>query len=221
MLDTNGHTMYRQCEHTCVLNSSQNIYSRVTPRLNKAFLEGSGESMRETPALSKTPPYVTARPVITHRKLELLSSESMPKPKSAIRFVVLATDGLWDQLTSEEVVALVGGYLAGLKGVVPKSDLPNLVPTSSGITVEGKEKRRKSDSGSWAFVDNNISTHLIRNAFGGGDEERLCQVLSIPAPLARSYRDDITCTVVYWEEGEGSTKTSTASTSSPGVKAKL
>ncbi|PSR93760.1 hypothetical protein PHLCEN_2v4655 [Hermanssonia centrifuga] len=166
--------------------------------LNKAFLEGNNETMRATPALSKTPPYVTARPVITHRKLNLGH-----KSKSKLRFVVLATDGLWDQLSSEEVVALVGGHLAGLKGVVPKSDLPRLIPTSSGITVEGKDKRQENDDGgSWAFVDENVSTHLIRNAFGGGEVGRLRQMLSIPPPLARNYRDDITCTVVYWEEGQ-------------------
>ena len=57
--------------------------------------------MRAAPALLKTPPYVTARPVITHRKLDLPASDAPVKGKSTLRFVVLATDGLWDQLTSE------------------------------------------------------------------------------------------------------------------------
>ena len=178
--------------------------------------------MRAAPALLKTPPYVTARPVITHRKLDLPASDAPVKGKSTLRFVVLATDGLWDQLTSEEVVALVGGYISGLKGVVAKSDLPSLVPTSSGVTVEGKDKRRKNESGSWAFVDSNISTHLIRNALGGGDEQRLRQMLSIPVPLARSYRDDITCTVVYWDEqAEEASKSSAASAATSEIRAKL
>lgn len=188
-------------------------------------MEGAGEHMRAAPTLLKTPPYVTARPVVTHRKLSLPPYESETdrrKSKSTLRFVVLATDGLWDQLSSEEVVSLVGGHLAGLRGAVPKAMLSQLVPTASGHTVEGKEKRRRhEEEGSWAFVDDNVGTHLIRNAFGGGDEERLRQLLSIPAPLARNYRDDVTCTVVYWEEGrEDEARTTTVSSSEP-AKAKL
>ena len=188
-------------------------------------MEGAGQSMRAAPALLKTPPYVTARPVVTHRELAFLPSPDAPvtdkKRKSTLKFVVLATDGLWDELTSEEVVALVGGHLAGLKGNVPKSDLHHLVPTITGNTVQGKGKRLQArEEGSWAFVDDNVSTHLIRNAFGGGDEEKLRQLLSIPSPLARRYRDDLTCTVVYWEEGkEGDARTSTFTASD--VKPKL
>src|SRR6202042_1154896 len=125
----------------------------------------------------KTPPYVTSTPVVTHRKLSFLPLTTSPssKPSSTLRFIVLATDGLWDQLTSEEVVALVGGHIAGLKGYIPKSSMSNLVPTSTGTpTVEGKDKKRSSkDEGAWAFVDENVSSHLIRNAFGGGDEKAL------------------------------------------------
>lgn len=104
--------------------------------------------------------------------------------------------------SSEDVVSLVGGHLAGLKGTISKSDLPSLVPTSSGTpTVEGKSKKKKAQNESWAFADDNVSAHLIRNAFGGGDEMSLRQMLSIPAPLSRRYRDDVTVTVVWWEDG--------------------
>ncbi|KAA1466587.1 protein serine/threonine phosphatase 2C [Dentipellis sp. KUC8613] len=171
--------------------------------LNEAFLVGNGRSMRTIPSLLKTPPYVTATPVVTHRKLSIPGSElgSEAQPKSKFRFLVLATDGLWDQLSSEEVVSLVGGHLQGLKGNVTKSDLPSLVPVAEGSkTVEGKEKRDKADGGSWSFVDDNLSAHLIRNAFGGGDESKLRRLLSIPSPHSRRYRDDVTVTVVWWEE---------------------
>lgn len=99
-------------------------------------------------------------------------------------------------------MTLVGGHLAGLKGTIPKSDLPSLVPTSTGSPgIEGKDKKNKASNGSWAFVDDNVSAHLIRNAFGGGDEMALRRSLSIPAPYARRYRDDLTVTVVWWEDG--------------------
>lgn len=45
--------------------------------------------------------------------------------------------------------------------------------------------------------------HLIRNAFGGADTGRLRRLLSIPAPQSRRFRDDVTVTVVWWEEGQG------------------
>lgn len=54
---------------------------------------GNKQPLRPPPTLFKTPPYVTATPVVTHRKLNFSNDNG------AIRFVVLATDGLWDQLT--------------------------------------------------------------------------------------------------------------------------
>ena len=106
--------------------------------------------------------------------------------------------------SNEEVVALVGGHFAGLKGKIPRTDLPNLVSTTTGAQgVEGKFKKDMKTEGHWAFEDNNLSSHLIRNAFGGGDEIELRKLLSIPAPYSRRYRDDVTVTVVWWEEGKG------------------
>ena len=163
-------------------------------------MEGNGQALRPVPATHKTPPYVTARPEVTHRKLAL-PPRATSGPK--LRFLVLATDGLWDELSSEDVVALVGGHLAGLTGRVPKADLPALVRTTAGTpTVNGKSSEPvRSTEGAWAFVDKNVGTHLIRNALGGANEERLRKLLSIPSPLSRSYRDDITVTVVWWEDG--------------------
>jgi len=107
--------------------------------------------------------------------------------------------------SNDEVVSLVGGHLSGLKGPVPKSALPNLVPTTSGSQgVNGKNKRGGTQEGLWAFADDNLSAHLIRNAFGGGEEMALRRLLSIPAPHSRRYRDDVTVTVVCWEDGNES-----------------
>lgn len=107
------------------------------------------------------------------------------------------------------MASLVAGHFQGLKGKVPKSDLPSLVHTTIGEAsgIEGKSastkeyKERAAQVGNWAFKDGNLSTHLIRNAFGGGDEIKLRKLLSIPAPYSRRSRDDVTVTVVWWEEG--------------------
>ncbi|KAF5363748.1 hypothetical protein D9756_000190 [Leucocoprinus leucothites] len=184
----------------------------VQETLSQAFMVGNGKPLRPPPALFKTPPYVTARPVVTHHKFTFPSSTStIPSEanQKPIRFLVLATDGLWDQLSNSEVVSLVAGHLSGLKGTIPKSTLPSLVPVKTGSSsgVDGKSasvvqrKEEAAQEGSWAFKDENLSAHLIRNAFGGGDEGALRRLLSIPAPYSRRYRDDVTVTVVWWQEG--------------------
>jgi pyruvate dehydrogenase phosphatase len=193
---------------TCSRPVSLSLYDFIIgfyPRhsLNEAFMIGNNLPFRARPHF-KTPPYVIATPVVTHLNLDSLNPDSSePGSKSTLRFLVLATDGLWDELSSEEVVALVGGHFAGIEGTIPKSKLQELVPTMLGApTVEGKEMQieKKKDDGSWVFADENISTHLIRNAFRRGDDGQLRRVLSIPAPHSRRYRDDITVTVVWWED---------------------
>ncbi|KAI0692667.1 phosphatase 2C-like domain-containing protein [Cytidiella melzeri] len=213
-------------EPTRAFGDARYKWSRdVQAVLNQALMASNGTSLRSAPALLQSPPYVTARPVVTHRKLTLPDPKNpTPTARSSLRFIILATDGLWDEISSEDAVALVGGHLAGLKGTIPKAELQNMVPIASeNSTVQGKSKRKHPgpNEGSWAFVDDNVSTHLIRNAFGGGDEDRLRQLLSIPPGLARNYRDDVTCTVVYWEVGqESNAKTVALSAQSP-VKSKL
>lgn len=49
----------------------------------------------------QTPPYVTAEPVVSSTQIEPARGD----------FVVMATDGLWEMLTNEEVVGLVGQWL--------------------------------------------------------------------------------------------------------------
>lgn len=49
----------------------------------------------------RSPPYVTAEPVVTTTKIQPEQGD----------FVVMATDGLWEMLTNEEVVGLVGQWL--------------------------------------------------------------------------------------------------------------
>ncbi|KAJ9602048.1 [Pyruvate dehydrogenase [acetyl-transferring]]-phosphatase 1, mitochondrial [Cladophialophora chaetospira] len=51
--------------------------------------------------LLKTPPYVTAEPVVTSTSIEPARGD----------FLVMATDGLWEMLTNEEVVGLVGQWI--------------------------------------------------------------------------------------------------------------
>lgn len=53
--------------------------------------------------------------------------------------------------------------------------------------------------------DQNAATHLVRHALGDDGygtvaPNRLTKMLSLPAELARRYRDDITVTVIHLNE---------------------
>lgn len=59
----------------------------------------------------------------------------------------------------------------------------------------------KRAQGYWAFEgDDNAATHLMRNAFGGGDRKLQAELLSLNGKVARYFRDDMTVTVVFFNE---------------------
>ncbi|KAJ8417774.1 hypothetical protein AAFF_G00226170 [Aldrovandia affinis] len=122
-----------------------------------------------TPPNYLTPPYLEATPELTYHRL---------RPKD--RFLILASDGLWDMLRSEEAVRLVAEH-------------------STGVCLQ---EAAHAHAHTPAF-DSNSATHLIRHAIGTNDygevdPERLAAMLSLPEEVARMYRDDITVTVIYF-----------------------
>ncbi|XP_038628763.1 pyruvate dehydrogenase [acetyl-transferring]-phosphatase 2, mitochondrial [Tachyglossus aculeatus] len=128
-----------------------------------------------------TPPYLTAEPEVTYHRL-----------RRQDKFLVLASDGLWDLLANEDVVKLVAGHLGG-------AGPPELEPPVD--RTPGPLRRRKA--GPLPPRDQNAATHLIRHALGSNgsgdtDRERLVAMLTLPEDLARMYRDDVTVTVVYF-----------------------
>ena len=101
-----------------------------------------------------TPPYFTAEPEITTTTIRKGD------------FVVLASDGLWDCLTNEEVVGLVGGWLEtrGEEVMIRKGDgigegevvmLPFGRPGPSG--QDHKKGFGKGGGNGWAEGDNKIA----------------------------------------------------------------
>ncbi|CAD6945855.1 unnamed protein product, partial [Tilletia controversa] len=50
----------------------------------------------------------------------------------------------------------------------------------------------------YTFEDDNLSTHLVRNALGGANRDRVAGLLAIPSPESRWYRDDITVNVILF-----------------------
>ncbi|EEH18697.2 hypothetical protein PABG_07757 [Paracoccidioides brasiliensis Pb03] len=162
--------------------------------------------------LLKTPPYVTAEPIITTTAIEPSNGD----------FVVLATDGLWEMLTNEEVVGLVGQWLEHQYSLASdggaKDWLQNWFRSGSNLPVEqaGTDKASgqrlpirqqqwdiRPNSKRFIVEDKNAATHLIRNALGGKDRDMVCALLTLPSPYSRRYRDDLTVEVIFFGEGPG------------------
>lgn len=189
----------------------------------------------------KTPPYVTAEPIITRTKIDPANGD----------FVVMATDGLWEMLTNEEVVGLVGQWLekqASLSGAQQsttagwlqswfssqKSQLPIEHQNQGGDAGQRAPLRQQQwgiptgQDQRFVVEDKNAATHLVRNALGGRDKETLSALLTLPAPYSRRYRDDLTVQVIFFGEGQGNGRvelnkeaSATAANGSIPAKAKL
>lgn len=197
----------------------------------------------------KTPPYVTAEPVITRTKIDPTQGD----------FVVMATDGLWEMLTNEEVVGLVGQWLEKQATLSTESKTESKTGNNGWLQSWFSSQRAGSlpiehhDQGDasgqrapvrqqqWGipagqdqrFVveDKNAATHLVRNALGGKDKDMLSALLTLPSPYSRRYRDDLTVQVIFFGEGQGNgrvelNKDASATANgngngSNGVKAKL
>lgn len=145
----------------------------------------------------RTPPYVTAEPVVTTTKISPEKGD----------FVVMATDGLWEMLTNEEVVGLVGQWIekqsseskSGSSWAKIFSSQQNKLPVEQGsVKSEGKNGQKtpirqqqwgvKGEEARFVVKDKNVATHLVRNALGGKDSDMVTALLTLPAPYSRRYR---------------------------------
>lgn len=162
---------------------------------------------RSPSQLLRTPPYVTAEPIVTTTKVQPEKGD----------FVVMATDGLWEMLTNEEVVGLVGQWLESQaqgsigNGSNSSSWLKSWFSNAdAGLPVEknslGNDKDKagqraplrqtqwqvEPNHNRFVVEDKNAATHLVRNALGGRDRDMVCALLTLPSPHARRYRYALT-----------------------------
>lgn len=133
-----------------------------------------------------TPPYMTAEPEVTTTQVRTDD------------FAILASDGLWDHISSEDAVACISTWLAGARG---QKKLPEIKDSSeSGLVVD------KEDWLSWratpedfVFEDgDNAAVCLVKNAFGGRRRELFRGVMTSRDPLSRYVRDDVTVMVIFF-----------------------
>lgn len=135
-----------------------------------------------------TPPYLTAEPVISTTKIQPEKGD----------FVIMASDGLWDNLTSAQAVYLVGQWLKTHDTTRSPKSL-EFDPTAFKNSARDPDRvdpdkkisytsRPQSSPANFVVKDSNAATHLARNALGGGDEDMLCGVLMARSPVARRVR---------------------------------
>jgi pyruvate dehydrogenase phosphatase len=79
----------------------------------------------------RTPPYVTAEPVVTTTKVQPEQGD----------FLVMATDGLWEMLTNEEVVGLVGQWV--------EEQERSGARLATGWAKESRQEQKDARANSW------------------------------------------------------------------------
>ena len=163
----------------------------------------------------KTPPYLTAEPEVMETRVQTGSHPD---------FLIMASDGLWDNISSEHAVTCVQQWLdkykpanflekkpstTALLEIFKRKDTgPNQTSFSSTQDVtqdddtyyDENERCMKWRVSPKHFVveDEHCGVHLIKNALGGKRRNLFCGVMSIQPPLSRNVRDDITVHVIFF-----------------------
>ncbi|KAJ2081993.1 [Pyruvate dehydrogenase [acetyl-transferring]]-phosphatase 1, mitochondrial [Coemansia sp. RSA 988] len=151
---------FGDCRYKWPLEAQQDLFP---------VLFSHGHRYATTPPNYITPPYVTAKPVIVKHRL----SEND-------KFLVMASDGLYDQLSDDEVVGSVAQW------------------------YEANDGGKQGNNPSLFTEDTNAATHLIRTALstdrlGRRSDSVIRRLLAIPAPHSRRFRDDISVTIVTFD----------------------
>lgn len=123
----------------------------------------------------KTPPYLTAEPEVTSFQIQ---------PGD---FLIMGTDGLWECLTSEDAVGLVGWWKnRSQEGGVSKPDeLP--VQPQGNYANDGLRYSQWNVQKELVMKDENAATHLIRNALGGSNADLIGALLNLRS-WSRTFR---------------------------------
>lgn len=170
-------------------------------KVRAQYLNDGNSGRQKAP--NATPPYLTAEPVVT-------SVEIQPSKGD---FVVMASDGLWDILSNQEVVALVGRWIDEQKDIGPDNGQNGWGTCISSVETRAlggdSTGQRSPEHGGlrpihpderFVLEDKNAATHVLRNALGGKlhNGETVRAILTLSNPLSRRYRDDLTIMVILF-----------------------
>ncbi|TFY60045.1 hypothetical protein EVJ58_g5398 [Rhodofomes roseus] len=130
---------------------------------------------KPTPSDVLTPPYLTAEPEVT-------STTVQPGD-----FLIMGTRAMWDRLTSEEAVGLVGMWLD--KGVREQGGRRRVKPAVSPNDCLATPLAVGIRSESYRSEDRNVAMHLLRNSMSGDIGTQ-----------ADTTKNGLTATVVFFAE---------------------
>ncbi|KAI1576583.1 PTC1 Serine threonine protein phosphatase [Pyrenophora tritici-repentis] len=167
---------------------------------------------------SKTPPYMTAEPEVTETKIvraggTVTAGKAEEDKKSD--FLILASDGLWDRISSDHAVECVSRYISArargsgsvradpVLAASPPASYAMATTLDDGVTCDPdneKEVDWKATPEFFAIEDENAAVCLARNALGGTRRGLLMGLMAIPRPWTRSAMDDTTVLVVFFDE---------------------
>ncbi|GJC89017.1 protein phosphatase 2C [Colletotrichum liriopes] len=138
-----------------------------------------------------TPPYMTAAPVVTTTKIQ------------GPDFVILASDGLWDHVSSENAVKCVSQWISAKKAgeKTPSNKLARTPGTPSEFDMSGGWPTWYATPEHFVVEDlDNAAVHLIKNALGGKRRTLFTGAALAYPPLARNVRDDVTVQVIFFQD---------------------
>ncbi|KAI3633414.1 hypothetical protein MIR68_008361 [Amoeboaphelidium protococcarum] len=141
-----------------------------------------------------SPPYVTAEPEVSLHKIQAVSGK-----ESTRNFVIIASDGLWDTMSSEEAAGYVEEYLQLQKQQhqqsTDKQQNNNNLDTNAAVYLTRKAveflpnqtEPMRDDNGKIMTMEELKSRVAI-------------QILSLDQKVSRRYRDDITVIVAFQKD---------------------
>jgi pyruvate dehydrogenase phosphatase len=159
---------------------------------------------------SRTPPYMTAEPVVT--ETEIVCVDALDKGNAKSDFMIMASDGLWDRISNEHAVECVQRWIearARGNGVVANDPqrvepvFPSNLTLDPGVTFDVEQKEEldwKATPEYFAIEDENAAICLAKNAMGGTRRGLLIGLLSVANPQCRNAVDDTTIMVVFFDK---------------------
>lgn len=156
----------------------------ATDLKNLSNIVGGSIADHFVPSNYFTPPYVTANPDVVHHRLT-----------PSDRFMIIASDGLWETMSNEQAVEIIGDHMLGKESQshAVNANYSSLTFGEIANILHERQRGRAHQS-----TDDNGATHLIRHALGC-EHRKVSEMLTFPPAIARHFRDDMTVIVVYFD----------------------
>ena len=107
-------------------------------------------------------------------------------------FLIMASDGLWESLTSNEAVGLTGWWLDNRSSSQTSATATRIaavheLPIDADFVDNTPRYKQWNVAKQFIDYDSNAATHLVRNALGGANADLTSALLSMRSPRSRSY----------------------------------